>query len=456
MSRMPFAFLATCSTLAAGAVLAAGAAAAPLFVTPPTLRPSLQPLAQESPLTNAQCQQLYKVPCYSVSQLRTAYGMPTLYKAGDTGKGQTIVIVDSFGSPTIRQDLATFDSAKTGYGLTAPPSFDIIAPVGPIPKYDPTNRDMVVWAGETTLDVQWAHAMAPDANILLVETPVAETVGETGFPEIVEAENYVIQHKLGNVISQSFGTAEQTFSSSRQIVALRSAFKAAQAAGVTLLAGSGDNGVSDPIDAEGTMHFTSRVVSWPASDPLVTAVGGTQLHLDASGARTAPDNVWNDADVGLGPIASGGGVSSVFAVPSYQSGSPAVSKVVGKSRGTPDVSMNAAYNGAIQIYTSYGGRPTGWAPIGGTSEATPLFAALVAIADQVAGHGLGPINRTLYRYGSGRTALTDITAGNNTVSFTQGGKQVTVTGYAAKQGYDLASGLGTPNAPALVSVLAKG
>jgi subtilase family serine protease len=133
-----------------------------------------------------------------------------------------------------------------------------------------------------------------------------------------------------------------------------------------------------------------------------------------------------------------------------------VSKIVGKWRGIPDVSMNAALNGAIQIYTSFGGRPVGWAPIAGTSEASPLFAAVVAIADQVAGHGLGPINRTLYRLGSGRPGLTDITAGDNTVTFTQGGQQVTVPGYTAKQGYDLASGLGTPSAPALVAVLAKG
>ena len=127
-----------------------------------------------------------------------------------TGKGVTIVIVDSYGSPTIRGDLAVFDRA---YHLPAPPSLRIIQPAGKVPGYDPANSDMVGWAGETTLDVEWAHAVAPGANILLVETPVSETEGVHGFPQIVAAEQYVLKHHLGDVISQSFGATEPTFPS---------------------------------------------------------------------------------------------------------------------------------------------------------------------------------------------------------------------------------------------------
>ncbi len=376
--------------------------------------------------------------------------MPTLYAEGRDGAGQTIVIVDSYGSPTISRDLAKFDSATAGFDLPPPPSFKIITPAGAIPPYDPSDRDMVNWATETSLDVEWSHAMAPDANILLVETPTDETIGTAGFPEIVKAENYVINHGLGNVISQSFGAAEPTFPSASSIRHLRSAYVAASHVGVTVLASTGDQGASAAENAAGTEYFTTPVVQWPASDPLVTAVGGTQLHLNASGDRTAPDNVWNDTSLFGEPAAGGGGVSSVFSRPAYQSG---VAAQVGTQRGIPDVSMSAAVNGAVLIYTSFAGQATGWEPIGGTSAATPMLAGIVAIADQVVGHGLGEINPTLYKVGSGSPGLPDITKGNNTVSFAQGGTTVTVHGYSAATGYDMASGLGTASGPALVTAL---
>ena len=132
----------------------------------------------------------------------------------------------------------------------------------------------------------------------------------------------------------------------------------------------------------------------------MTAVGGTQLHLDAAGNRTSPDTVWNDTynvaqnelafgDAGPNPDASNGGVSSIFARPWYQNG---VARVVGNARGVPDITMSAACNGAIQDYQSYPGSAAGWYLSCGTSEATPLFAGIVALADQVAGHPLGLIN----------------------------------------------------------------
>jgi subtilase family serine protease len=141
-----------------------------------------------------------------------------------------------------------------------------------------------------------------------------------------------------------------------------------------------------------------------------------------------------------------------FSRPSYQNG---VRNVVGNQRGVPDISMSAACNGSVDTYGSFGGAPVGWSPACGTSEATPLFAGIVALADQVAGHPLGLINPALYRLAAeGAPGIVDVRSGNNTVSFSQGGHEHTVRGFTATQGYDLASGVGTVNAAYFVRELA--
>ena len=127
-------------------------------------------------------------------------------RRGDNGTGQTIVIIDSFGSPTLASDLATFDA---DYGLPAPPSLSVLAPLGSLP-FDPTNDDMVGWAVETTLDVEWAHAMAPGASIVVLTSPVSETQGVQGMPQFLALEQYALDHHLGQIISQSWGTTENT------------------------------------------------------------------------------------------------------------------------------------------------------------------------------------------------------------------------------------------------------
>jgi subtilase family serine protease len=274
--------------------------------------------AQATPLTTAECEQDYNIACYGPAQVRRAYGLPALYAQGVTGRGATIVIVDSYGSPTIRNDLAAFDRA---YRLPAPPKFGIIRPAGRIPAYDPASSDMVGWAGETTLDVEWAHAVAPGANLLLVETPVSETEGVHGFPQIIAAEKYVLNHHLGDVISQSFSATEDTFTNRAQIQALRGAYQLADRDHVTVLTASGDSGATD-LGLDQTTYYLFRVTSWPDSDPLVTGVGGTQLHFTAQGAPAAP-TVWNDtyntnanaftnSNTGPNPLASGGGLSLFF------------------------------------------------------------------------------------------------------------------------------------------------
>ncbi|MCW2494142.1 S53 family peptidase [Jatrophihabitans sp.] len=415
--------------------------------------------ASAAPPTTAQCEKAYGFACYGATQIQQAYDEAPLFKSGITGKGQTIVIVDSFGSPTIQHDLGVFDKA---YGLPAPPKLTIIHPAGKIPPFSGKNDAMTGWAGETTLDVEYAHTIAPGANILLVETPVSEEEGTSGFPQIETAEKYVIAHHLGGVISQSFGATEETFPTTKSLLALRGAYVAAAKAGVTVLTASGDSGAADTKSNE-TTYYLKPVTSWPDSDPLITGVGGTQLHLaTATKARTA-DTVWNDTynvtlqqafygDNGPNPLAGGGGKSAIFPRPSYQN---KVAATVGADRGVPDISMSGACDGSVNTYQSFPGYPAGWYPTCGTSEATPLFAGIVALAEQKAKHSLGTINPALYALSAKHAAgIVDVTKGNNTVGFTQGGSLHTVTGFKAVAGYDLASGVGTVDAAKFVPELA--
>ena len=409
------------------------------------------------PPTTAQCEAQYQVACYQPFQIQDAYNLAPLFAKGVDGKGETIVIVDSFGSPTIANDLNVFDKA---FGLPAPPSLTVIQPAGPVPPYV-ANPNREGWAGETTLDVEYSHVMAPDANILLVETPTSENEGTSGFPQIETAEKYVIDHHLGDVISQSFSATEQTFPTAQSLLRLRGAYIDAAQNGVTVLAAAGDSGAAD-VGRNGTTYYYHPVTSWPDSDPLVTGIGGTQLHLNGTGARTAPDSVWNDTynhatqeyiegNAGPNPLAGGGGKSIIFSRPAFQDG---VASVVGNQRGVPDISMSGACDGAVDVYQGFPGQ-TGWFPTCGTSEATPLFAGVVALADQVAGHPLGNINPSLYALSAqGAPGIVDITSGNNYVSFPQGGKVHTVIGFVATKGYDLASGVGTVNAALFVPELA--
>jgi subtilase family serine protease len=440
---------------------AAGAARASVAVAirPDAIR--LRGAALQAPPTTAQCEKAYHIACYLPGQLRTAYNVAPLYARGVTGTGATIAIVDSFGSPTIRADLATFDRQ---FGYPAPPKFTIITPAGKLPRYNPADSDMTGWAGETTLDVEFAHALAPGASILLVETPVSETEGVTGFPQIVTAEQYVLRHHLASVISQSFSATEETFTGYAQLAPLRAAYIEAARQHVTVLTASGDAGATD-FRLNGSDYYTRPVTSWPDSDPLVTAVGGTQLREKGAGYTSV---AWNDTyDKALllaftgssqpSPFASGGGTSEFFARPAYQDG---VAAVTGARRGVPDIAMSAACDGAVSTYSSYQtvpASPPGWYLTCGTSEATPEFAAIVALADQVAGHPLGLINPTLYALLAAHApGLVDVTAGNNTVSFSQGSpaRRYTVRGYPARPGYDLVTGAGTVNAASLVYELA--
>ncbi len=370
-------------TLAAAGALTGGAAAARSHAHPARSHPG-SPIRVQPGVHVGKTTALAPKSGLTPAQVTAAYDLAPLTRSGITGAGQTIVIVDSFGSPTIASDLAHFDAY---FKLPAPPSFRVIQPAGKVPPFHAGNSNRVGWAQETTLDVEWAHVVAPGASIVLVETPTSENEGTTGFPQIVTAEEYVLRHKLGQVISQSFAATEQTFPSTASLLALRGAYKLAARDHVTVLAATGDEGATS-YKYNMQDLYASRAVSWPATDPLVTAVGGTQLDLRADGTRRSADVAWRG---------SGGGRSLVFGRPSYQNG---VRALTGGARGVPDISMDASCASSVAIYGSFTGGPGQWNPICGTSLATPLFAGIVALADQYAGHGkahsLGLINQAIY------------------------------------------------------------
>jgi subtilase family serine protease len=266
----------------------------------------------------------------------------------------------------------------------------------------------------------------------------------------------VLAHHLGTVISQSFAATEQTFTGYAQLAPLRSAYESAAADGVSVLAGSGDLGATN-YESNASTIYPSRVVAWPSSDPLVTAVGGTRLDLSATGAALSPATGWNDTfqhgSADPYPNATGGGRSEFFVRPSYQSG---VAAVTGARRGVPDVAMSAACSAVVDVYVGVHGPVSqpGWLTLCGTSEATPLFAGIVALCDEEAGHGLGPLNPTLYAMLAARShGIVAVTSGNNSVAFLDGHGKVTVPGYDAGPGYSLVTGVGTVDAARFVPEL---
>jgi subtilase family serine protease len=392
------------------------------------------------PPTDAQCRAQTSQPCYSPQEIRRAYGVDKLLARGDQGKGQTIVIVDSYGSPTITSDLATFDA---GYGLPAPPSFRILAPLGTVP-YNPTKfPDQPNWAAETTLDVEWAHAMAPRASIVLMTSPVDETEGVQGLPQFNALENFALNHHLGQVISQSWGATENTLftkAGKRVFRSFEATYARAARMGVSVLASTGDAGTAN-VDVSGKI-YPFPTVNFPASSPLVTAVGGTTLTADTHGNYQS-ETVWNSDGGG-----TGGGISQFFREPFYQRFLPASDqKLLGNHRGIPDISWNADPNTPVLIYLSFlGASKAGYYGIGGTSEGSPDWAGLVADVDQLAHHPVGLLNPYLYALGHAGIGYHDVTVGNNGLDG--------VPGYNATPGWDAATGWGTPDLGALVSDIA--
>jgi subtilase family serine protease len=373
----------------------------------------------------------------SPAQLMTAYDTGPLLSQGITGKGQTIAIMIDSGSPTIKQDLAAYDKA---WHLPAPPSFRIVAPLGPIPPFRPTGARTGA-ATEATLDVEAAHVMAPGAALLLVTVPP-----DSSLFTLVKAMVYVIRHHLASVMSLSLAIAERANLASSLRGYHRALLAAGRAGGpVTMVASTGDDGAAE-LTPDGQHVYRTPQVAWPASDPLVVAVGGTELDLSAQ----APDDPVAPATSWPG---SGGGRSAMFARPSWQN---AVSGVAGRWRAVPDISLDASPGGALEMYATPRSigfpRARKWSPNAGTSLATPLFAGVVALAGQLAGRPLGVINPLLYQLAAQHDpGIVDVQGQGNT--FHAG--HSTVRGFPAGPGYDLVTGLGTIDAAKFVPDLVR-
>jgi subtilase family serine protease len=386
--------------------------------------------------------------CYQPSQIQNAYDVTPLLDKGQNGAGRTIVVIDAYGSPTMSADLAQFNQVM---GL--PDSqLQIVAPFG-VPAFDPNDDNQVGWGIETTLDVEWAHAIAPGANIVLA---LAKSNNDS---DILDVQRYVVDHDLGDVVSQSFGEAEQCMDPTL-LSQSHTVFQQAVAKGMTLFASSGDSGAAQPGCNPGDPALFAA--STPASDPDVTGVGGTTLTADTSTGAYQGETAWTEP-FGCNPPAvastdvncSGGGFSTVFSRPGFQN---AVQK--NAARGVPDVAYNAGVSGGVLIKCGFCNEIFAGAPadapiffiIGGTSAGTPQWSALTAIADQIAHQRLGSINPSLYSLAQAKkhyaAGFHDITAGNNDVAEIGGG-------YDAGTRWDPVTGLGSPDAAKLLPLLAQ-
>jgi len=393
--------------------------------------------------------------CYQPFQMQAAYNYAGLLSQGIDGSGKTIVIIDAFGSPTIAADLHDFD---VEFGLPDP-NFSIITPAGSPPAFDVNDGNMFGWAIETSLDVQWAHAMAPGANIVLALAP------SNNDQDILNVTKYVVDNKVGDVVSQSFGEAEGCVDPSL-LSQEHAIFQKGVDEGITFFASSGDSGASQ-FNCDGTAAILAA--SSPASDPNVTGVGGTTLLADSNTGAYGNETAWTEPLFGCNPPAigpndincSGGGFSTIYGRPSWQQalvkgGDPH------PGRGVPDVAYNAGASGGVLTHIGWAlqdlfGLPPDFPAffaIGGTSAGSPQWAGLAADAGQIAGHDLGNINQSLYQFGQAQQKYAadfhDITTGNNDVSELTG-----VQGYDTGTGWDPVTGLGSPNAGNLLPALAK-
>ncbi len=403
--------------------------------------------------TSRDCRDMVSFPCYNPEQIQGAYHLNALYKQGYDGRGQTIVILGVGHTTTLKQDLHAFDQA---WGLPDPPSFQILQPQGaPVPYTCSSGEDDL--EAENTLDVEWSHAMAPGANIVLViwsngarGNPPAFNCG---FRNIEGAVAYALDHQLGKILSISYGGSELDYSfqlrkkqaaQPESYAQAHEIFQRAAAEHVTVLAAAGDTG---PVNIRSFLQAGPQIqdVSWPASDPYVLAVGGTSIQITDANGTVESEQTWNDQSIG----ATGGGISAVFAEPEYQHVITNQQMLFGK-RGLPDVAFPAALSFALYLSSTTGLGPKNpqwrhWTVTGGTSASAPCWAGMIALANQMAGSPLGFIQPALYALrGQG---FNDVTQGNNTFAG--------VKGYSAQVGYDLVTGWGTPIADQLLPALIK-
>ncbi len=361
---------------------ASGEAAQPATVEPSV---SLIPLSSSASPTGL-----------SPDQIRTAYGVNEIAFEGNVvgnGAGQTIAIVDAFFDPNIQSDLSTFDAQ---YGLAAPPSFTQFVESG-------LRAENASWALETALDVEWAHAIAPAANITLVEAA-------PDLADLLSGVSFASSLRGVSVVSLSWGASE--FSGE---TAFDSVFTTPSGhTGITFVASAGD----------------SATVEYPSASPNVLSVGGTTLNVTSNGTIVS-ETAWSD---------SGGGLSAFEPGQSFQTAALTASGLPTHARATPDVAFDANPSTGVSVFDSVGG--LGWVQVGGTSVGAPSWSGLIAIADQglaLAGKGsLANAQEDLYQLPS--SDFNDIISGLTPF-------------HTAGPGYDLVTGLGSPRANLLIPAL---
>jgi subtilase family serine protease len=362
----------------------------------------------------------------SPSTVRHAYGIDNVSFNGVTGdgSGQTIAIVDAYNAPTIASDLSTFNNT---FNLPSS-TLTVVGQTGSqtsLPGLDPAPRGNS-WAVETSLDVEWAHAVAPRANLLLVEA------NSSSLLDLFQAVDTARNASGVSVVSMSFGTSEFSDQGSYDYHFTTPAGHA----GVTFVASSGDYG------AYASPNSTTMSVQYPAASPNVLGVGGTRLALDSSG-NYSTESAWGSGTSSNSGGGAGGGVSHYTSQPSYQTG---VVTQTSTSRGVPDVAFLADPASGVAVVDSYDyGSATPWLQVGGTSLAAPMWAGVMATVNQgraLAGSAtLDGASQTLPKlYSLASSNFHDVTTGNN--------------GYAAGSGYDLVTGRGTPVVNLLAPALA--
>ncbi len=385
---------------------------------------------------------------YSADEVASAYGLSNLYAAGDLGAGQTVAVVElePFDAANVRTYDECYFGAVQGAAMAEPPHLNVIDVNGKLPGVT-SNEDV-----ESTLDVEEISGFVPAATVDVYESPNT-TTGP------MDVYNAIFSQDRAKVVSSSWGTCEAQAGGSALLAAEANLFEEAAAQGQTVVAASGDDGSSDCTDPSG-YPLANTAVDDPASQPYVTGVGGSTLEsLGAPGTGTTAavppkETAWNSDGV-----ASGGGISSVWAMPGYQLHSQPALRVVkpyssripcgapaGFCREVPDVSANADPNTGLMINWS-GAGGDGWSALGGTSIASPLWAALVALADALpacGGRPIGFLNPSLYWIaGLGPTfyssTFNDVRRGNNHLPQFPKWWQ-----YGASVGFDPVTGLGTP------------
>jgi subtilase family serine protease len=367
--------------------------------------------------------------CYTPHQYQVTYGVAPLLSRGIDGRGEIVVVPELAGPPPagvtftdIRGDLATFDRM---FGLPAAR----LRVVNSIAQ----SKTPYLAGTEEVEDTEIVHAIAPGAALVVVLVPPTARTSPANFTtavtEILRAG--IAQGAAVISISGSYG---EHFFTPAEVTRINSALEQACDDHVTVVVSSGDGGAVSDLGLP-------KQVSLPASDPLVLAVGGTTLDASYQTGAYKGEMAWNSYT-----DASGGGYSRLFPRPSYQDGIPRI----GATRGVPDVAADA--NGLTAMALAFSGGSV--MPARGTSAATPLWAAVIALADQQSGRHLGFVNPAIYQIARGpayHRAFHDVVTGDNSVMLPSG----VVVGYQAGPGWDPVTGWGSPNAHVLVPLLAR-